>query len=103
MPYLERPRDGGTGHGRTSHENIIVMPSRLHSSFSLFLIACSTTVTAADDANSLTLALRAVGRDGAGQAAATDASRKLAALGPDALLDVLRAMDGAPPDALNWL
>lgn len=47
--------------------------------------------------------LLAVGKEGAGQAAANAAWKKLVASGPTALVPTLKAFDGASPAAGNWL
>lgn len=51
----------------------------------------------------LAATIKAVKAEGAGNAAAREASKKLAALGPESLIEVLRAMDDADAVALNWL
>ena len=47
--------------------------------------------------------IKQVGREGAGDAEAAAAWRRLTAHGPDALCDILRGMDDADPVASNWL
>lgn len=47
--------------------------------------------------------IRAVGREGAGNAEAAAAWREVVARGPGALPDVLRGIDGASAAAANWL
>jgi hypothetical protein len=47
--------------------------------------------------------IKAVGREGAGNAAAGPAWKTLVAAGGDALLPTLAAFDGASPAAANWL
>ena len=47
--------------------------------------------------------VKAVGREGSGNADASAAIREISALGPENLIDVLAAMDDADPVALNWL
>ncbi len=47
--------------------------------------------------------IKAVRPEGTGNVEASAASRKLAALGPEALLEILKAMDDADPVARNWL
>lgn len=48
-------------------------------------------------------AIRAVGSEGAGNAAASAAWKILSASGPDQIQPVLKAMNGANPIAQNWL
>lgn len=57
----------------------------------------------ADDVNDLVAKVKAVGREGKGNAEASRAVRALTRQGPDALPAVLAAMDGAGPTATNWL
>src|SRR5207237_25714 len=64
------------------------------------LVPC--TVHAAT-AGPLLARLRAVGKEGAGSADAAAAWRQLVDLGPDALLEVLTALDGAEVRAANWI
>ena len=47
--------------------------------------------------------IKSVGLEGAGIAAASAASGEIAKLGPEALIDLLSAMDDAGPVAANWL
>jgi hypothetical protein len=47
--------------------------------------------------------IKAIGREGAGNAEAARAWRALAHLGPEALPDLLAALDDADPTAANWL
>lgn len=55
------------------------------------------------DVEPLLESLRAVGREGAGNAEAAAAWKELVKLGPKALLPTLAAMEGASPAAANWL
>jgi outer membrane protein assembly factor BamB len=52
---------------------------------------------------SLLAKITAVGREGAGNREAAQAVQDLVKLGPDVILDVLAAFDGADPVAANWL
>jgi hypothetical protein len=63
----------------------------------------SPQISTAADAVSLLATIRAVGREGSGNAEAARAWRELARLGPAALPDVLAAFDGADATAANWL
>jgi hypothetical protein len=58
---------------------------------------------AAPAADALLARIRAVGREGAGNAEAAAAWKEVTRRGPEALPDVLAAMDGAGPVASNWL
>jgi hypothetical protein len=57
----------------------------------------------AADIDSLTARVRAVGNKGRGHRQAIDAYRQLSAAGPDQLLKILAAFEGAEPLAQNWL
>jgi len=48
-------------------------------------------------------AIRSVGREGSGNAEASDAARRLSSLEASRLTEVLAAFDGATPEARNWL
>src|SRR5207245_2352498 len=70
------------------------------------LLILGLTLTApagAADTAALLARIRAVGREGAGNAEAGAAWRELVRLGPDALPAVLAGMDGADATAANWL
>jgi hypothetical protein len=68
------------------------------------ILPAAEQATSADQGLSdLVLKIKAVGPEGAGNLAASDASRELAARGPEALPALLRALDGAGPLAANWL
>jgi hypothetical protein len=56
-----------------------------------------------DDAAGLLARIKAVGREGAGNAEAGRAWKELVRLGPGALPAILAALDGADPTAANWL
>jgi hypothetical protein len=57
----------------------------------------------ADDTESALEALRSVGPEGRGNVVASAAIKQLVEAGPGALIEVLSAMDGASPLAMNWL
>jgi hypothetical protein len=65
-------------------------------------VVFAAMVFAADPAADLR-PLLAVGREGAGQAEAAAAWKRLVAAGPAALVPALKAFDGAGPAAANWL
>jgi hypothetical protein len=69
----------------------------------LALLAGACAVSPARELEESLSALRAVGAEGEGHAAAAEAWRSVVARGPDALLPVLGAFDGATPRAANWL
>jgi hypothetical protein len=75
----------------------------------LYLAACivgvawCTSFAGAQEAQSLILRIKAVGKEGAGNAEAAKALKDLVALGPSVMTDVLAGMDDAGPIALNWL
>jgi hypothetical protein len=71
----------------------------------LLLILIPATLAAApgDEPGPLLACLRAVGKEGAGNAAAQKAWRELVRRGPGVLPAVLAAWDGADPVAANWL
>jgi hypothetical protein len=56
-----------------------------------------------DDVAALTQRIKTVTAEGAGNAVASEASRKLARFGPDSLIPLLLAMDDADPRTANWL
>jgi hypothetical protein len=66
----------------------------------LFTLSLAPAAPAADDALAR---IRAVGREGAGNLEAAAAWKEISRRGPEALVDVLAAMDGASPAAANWL
>jgi hypothetical protein len=68
---------------------------------SVLLVAIAAPAIARED---LPLALiRAVGREGAGNAVAAAAWKDLSQRGPEALPAILAGLDGASPTAANWL
>jgi hypothetical protein len=73
----------------------------LGSAIPLLLAACASG--AAPSADDPCDTLRAVGREGRGNAAAAPAWKSLTGRGPDALIPALKAFDGASPTAGNWL
>ena len=60
-------------------------------------------LTAADDAKPLVAAIKAVGKEGAGNPAASKAWQALARLDPDALPATLAGFDDDNPIVTNWL
>jgi outer membrane protein assembly factor BamB len=78
----------------------------LRTSTAWFAFAISLSLShlaPAADPGPLLATIKAVGKEGAGNVAASRALRKLIPLGPDVLLDVLAAFDDASPVAANWL
>ena len=70
----------------------------------LILLLVFAVSTHADPASGDLLAqIKKLGREGEGDPAAAVAWRQLAALGPAAMPDILKAMDSADPVASNWL
>jgi hypothetical protein len=67
------------------------------------LAAVLMMTAAAPAADTLLERLRSVGREGAGNVEAAAAWKEVSTRGPEALPDVLAAMDGAGPVASNWL
>jgi hypothetical protein len=57
----------------------------------------------AQEAQSLVLRIKAVGKEGVGNVEASRAFKQLVSQGPAVLPDVLTGMDDASPIALNWL
>lgn len=66
-------------------------------------LLAAVPATAAGEAGPLLAKIKAVGREGAGNVEAAEAWRGLVRLGPDVLVEVLAAQDGADPTAANWL
>jgi hypothetical protein len=86
------------------------MKTTWKASRTVLLIAAAGALAAAEPSppgdqalSDLVLKIKAVGPEGAGNPAAGAASRELAGRGPEALLALLRALDGAGPLASNWL
>ncbi|HEX3146780.1 MAG TPA: hypothetical protein VHR66_01685 [Gemmataceae bacterium] len=69
------------------------------------LLTCVGLAPAAnlEDANKLIVQLKAVAKEGAGNQEAGAAWKGLVAIGGDAILPTLNAMDDASPSAANWL
>ncbi len=67
------------------------------------LVSLAPTGSAASAIDTSLQAIRAVGPEGRGNAAATTAWQELAQAGPASLVQILTGMDGASPVALNWL
>jgi len=57
----------------------------------------------AQEAQSLILRIKAVGKEGAGNVEAAKAFKELVAMGPNVMPDVLTGIDDASPVARNWL
>jgi hypothetical protein len=66
-------------------------------------LALAAPAAAAADTAALLARIRAVGREGAGNAEASAAWKELVRLGPDALPTILAGLDGADATAANWL
>src|SRR5262245_45406483 len=66
------------------------------------VLALSSAAPAADVA-ALVQRVKSVGPDGAGKPEAAAAWKELSRLGPDSLVALLTALDGASPAAANWL
>ena len=71
--------------------------------FALFLSAGVAGAANLAEADRLLTQIKAVSREGAGNQEAGAAWKQLVALGGDALLPTLAAMDDATPPAANWL
>src|SRR5215468_6549489 len=69
----------------------------------LLALASAAPLHAADDVKALLAAVKAVRSEGAGNPAASAASRALARLGPEALPAILGGFDDDNPVATNWL
>lgn len=67
------------------------------------LLGFFATHGAAQEAQSLVLRIKAVGKEGVGNVEAAKAFKQLVQQGPGVLPDVLAGMDDASPIALNWL
>jgi len=67
------------------------------------LWAVCTAGASAQDAASLLIRIKAVGKEGAGNVEASKAWKELVARGPSVMPDVLAGMDDASPVAVNWL
>jgi hypothetical protein len=80
------------------------MRSGLHRSLAgLALLACAASPVVAADVGPLVARIKAVGREGAGNAEAAKAWKDLVAVGPEGLLDLLASFDDANPVAANYL
>jgi hypothetical protein len=66
-------------------------------------VLTAASAQAASKAEALLKIIKTVGREGAGNAEAARAWKDLVALGPEALLDILAAMDDRDPVTSNWL
>lgn len=67
------------------------------------LLVCWTGAMAAKDTAPLLARIKAVGKEGAGNTEAAKAWKELIRFGPEALVDILTALDDATPVAANWL
>jgi hypothetical protein len=70
--------------------------------FVCWLCVCPRAA-AAEDVAPLVARIKAVGKEGAGNADAARAWKDLSRQGPGALIDILAALDDAGPVAANWL
>ncbi|MFT4692024.1 MAG: hypothetical protein ACJASX_002260 [Limisphaerales bacterium] len=68
-----------------------------------FAVALSSSAVTSSEVSQAISAIKSVGSEGQGNAAASKASRTLAQAGDDALIPVLDGMNGASPLAANWL
>jgi hypothetical protein len=64
---------------------------------------CSAAVGMGQDVQSLVIRIKAVGKEGVGNAEAAKALKQLVVLGPNVMPEVLSGMDDATPVAANWL
>ncbi len=71
--------------------------------FAALLLGSLVRAAGEEDVAVLARRIKAVSAEGAGNAAASESSRKLARLGPDSLIPLLLEMDDADPKAANWL
>jgi hypothetical protein len=69
----------------------------------LLVWSLSASCSFAQDVNSLLVRIKAVGKEGAGNADASKALKELIAKGPAVMPDVLAGMNDASPVAINWL
>src|SRR5205085_8762730 len=76
---------------------------RMTAGLLILALALAAPAARAADTAALLARIRAVGREGAGNAEAGAAWKELVRLGPDALPAVLAGMDGADATAANWL
>jgi hypothetical protein len=76
---------------------------RLAGLFALTLILAPAGRAAEREPAPFLARIKAVGKEGAGNAEAAKAWRELVRLGPSAILDILAALDDAEPIAANWL
>ena len=75
----------------------------MRTTLTVWILALLLAPAAESAAEDPTAPIKKVGREGEGDAGAAAAWRVLAARGPEALPDLLRAMDDADPVASNWL
>src|SRR5207248_2418905 len=69
----------------------------------MYSVCLLLTFAPAADVTDLTNRIKAVGPEGAGNAEAAAAWKELSRRGPDAIVPLLTAIDGASPAAANWL
>src|SRR5271165_4439011 len=69
----------------------------------LALLTCAAFQVDAADVGPLVARIKAVGREGAGNAEAAKAWKELVAVGPEGLLDILASFEGADPLSANYL
>src|SRR5262245_9002923 len=74
----------------------------MRATFAVCVLFAFTWPSAADTRD-LLAKLKAVGKEGAGHVEAMKAANALSRLGPDALIEILTALDDASPRAANWL
>ncbi|HZZ81768.1 MAG TPA: HEAT repeat domain-containing protein [Gemmataceae bacterium] len=79
------------------------MQPTIRSAICTIICLAATTVAFGQEAQSLVLRIKAVGREGVGNVEAAKALKQLVALGPGAMPEVLAGMDDASPVATNWL
>src|SRR5262245_52551432 len=74
----------------------------MRATFAVCVLFAFTWPSAADTRD-LLAKIKAVGKEGAGHVEATKAAKALSRLGPDALIEILTALDDASPRAANWI
>jgi hypothetical protein len=79
------------------------MRTARHGALSLMILTLVTSAARAEETKALLATIKAVGKEGAGNAAAAKAWQALVQQGPDTLLATLEACDDAGPVATNWL
>jgi hypothetical protein len=79
------------------------LPGRITSVALLLFVAFAAPLHGADDVKSLLAAIKAVGKEGAGNPTAARAWRELSRLGPDVLPAIFAGFDDDNPLTTNWL